>query len=108
MIDNNDNIENYKKYKINIQNYDVDIYKIKNSHKVGLIYGTNIKTGNTGFYVYDENENTLSKYYDEEIKIYKDKSIKMKNYLMIFMGIVALIAIIIIIVSIIKSKKKRK
>ena len=107
LLDYKGNLENYKKYKITIEKEKVDIYKIKKSHKVGLIYGTNIKTANTSFYVYDENENTLSKYYDEEINLYKNKTEEVKKYFMLSMGVVALIAIILIIRSLVKHKKRR-
>lgn len=108
LLDYDKALDNFKKYKIKLQNLDVDIYKVKESHKVGLIYGTNIKTANTGFYVYDQNENTLSKYYDEEIKMYQDKSKQMKNYLMIAMGLFAFCAVIFIIISLVRSKKLKK
>ncbi len=107
LLDANEVMDHYNKYKITIQNEDIDIYKIKKNYKVGLIYGTNIKTGNTGFYVYDENENTLSKYNEEEFLLYKKDIKKLKSYLMIVLGSVSLIAIVIIIISLVKSKKRK-
>lgn len=101
-------LKNYQKDEITIQDEKIIIYKIDLAYKVGLIYGTNVKTGNTGYYVYDKNEETLSKYYDEEVKFYKNELRKQKNYLMMLMGIVAFIGIILIIISIIKEKKRRK
>lgn len=101
-------LDHYTKYNLELQNEKIDYYKIKGSHKVGLIYGTNLKTGNTGYYVYDQNEETLSKYYDEEVEVYKNEVKTLKNYLMIFIGITAFISIITIIISLGKSKKKRK
>jgi len=100
-------LDHYKKYVLELQNEKIDYYKIKGSHRVGLIYGTNLKTGNTGYYVYDKNEETLSKYYDEEVKIYKKEVKMMKNYLMIFLGVVAFISIIMIVISLKKNKKKK-
>lgn len=100
--------KHYKKYSLKLQDQTVDYYKLKESHKVGLIYGTNIKTGNTGYYVYDQNEETLSKYFDEEVKLYQNEIKKLKNYLMIFMGIVSFIAIIVIVISISRGKRKKR
>ncbi len=108
LIDSTENLKYYTKYTLKIQNQVVDYYKIKENHKVGLIYGTNVKTGNTGFYVYDQNEETLSKYYDEEVKAYQKEIKKMKNYIMIGMGIVAFIVIVIVIISLRNGKKKKK
>lgn len=99
---------NYQKYSLKIQDQEITYYKIKNSHKVGLIYGTNVKTGNTGYYVYDQNEETLSKYFDDEVKIYQKEIRKLKNYLMVFMGIVSFIVIVIIVASLRRSKKRKK
>lgn len=109
LIEGGYKLDNFKKYSLKLQDQNIDFYKIKKSHKVGLIYGTNVKTGNTGYYVYDQNEETLSKYFDEEIELYKEDAQKFKNYLMIFMGVVAFVVIVVIIISISKSTgKKRK
>lgn len=108
LLDSNEELKNYKRYDLELQDKKIDYYKIKGSHKVGLIYGTNVKNGNTGYYVYDKNEETLSKYYDEEINIYKEMSQKYKSYLMFTLGGIALISILLIIKSIQNSKNKRK
>lgn len=108
LLDSNEELKNYKRYDLELQDKKIDYYKIKGSHKVGLIYGTNVKNGNTGYYVYDKNEETLSKYYDEEINIYKELSQKYKSYLMFTLGGIALISILLIIKSIQNSKNKRK
>lgn len=108
LLDNDNELKNYKRYDLELQDNKINYYKIKGSHKVGLIYGTNVKSGNTGYYVYDKNEDTLSKYYDEEINIYKEEATRYKSYLMFTLGGIALVSIILIINSIQKSKKKRK
>lgn len=108
LLESNEELENYKKYSLEIQDKKIDYFKIKGSHKIGLIYGTNVKTGNTGYYVYDKNEDTLSNYYNEEVNIYKEEVKKYKSYLMFMLGGVALISIILIIKSLKKSKIKRK
>lgn len=107
LLSTNEKLENFEKYQTTIHDVTVDIYKIKKSHKVGLIYGVNTANGNTGYYVYDKNEDTLSKYYDEEINIYKEENIKLKNTIMILVGSFSLILIIILIVSLVKSKKRK-
>ena len=107
LLNNNEKLQNFEKYQTTIHDVTVDIYKIKKSHKVGLIYGVNTANGNTGYYVYDKNEDTLSKYFDEEINIYKEENIKLKNTIMILIGSFSLILIIILIVSLVKSKKRK-
>lgn len=101
-------LEHYKKYEIDIKNEKVDIYKVRESSNVGIIYGTNVKSGNTGYYVYDTNEDTLSKYYDEDVKIVKGELNDVKNQAMLFMGIAAGITIVTILVSIIRFIRGRK
>ena len=102
------NLQYFKKYQININDEVVDIYKVKKSHHVGLIYGTNVKNGNTGYYVFDNDEDTLSRYYDEEVKVINSKFLDFKNQAMIFMGVVSGIVIVGIAVSICKAIKRKR
>lgn len=99
--------EKYLKDKLKIQNQTIDYYKISKKNKIGLIYGTNIKTGNTGYYVYDTEEETLSRYYNPEVKVYKQELKQLKEYTMIVIGVIALFSIIVIICSLKKGKKKK-
>lgn len=108
LLNATEELKYFTKYTLELQEQVIDYYKIKGSHKVGLIYGTNVKNGNTGYYVYDKNEETLSKYYSEEVNVYKEEIEKMKNYLMIFLGGFAFCSIIIIAISIKKGKSTRK
>ena len=101
-------IENFKKYSTTIKNTKLNIYKTNKKNPIGLIYGTNVVTGNTGFYVYDKKEETLARYYNEEVNLYKDKLTKYRNYSMLGMGIISIVIIIIIIISLIRGRKKGK
>ena len=101
-------LSDYQKYQLKIGEEQLDIFKIKESHEVGLIYGTNVKTGNTGYYVYDSNEDTLSRYYDEEVKLVRNQWLDFKNKVMIFMGIVSIVVIFCLITSLYSFKRKRK
>ena len=99
--------EKYLKDSLKIQNQTIDYYKISKKNKIGLIYGTNIKTGNTGYYVYDTEEETLSRYYNPEVKVYKQELKQLKEYTMIAIGVIAFLSIIVIICSLKKGKKKK-
>ena len=101
-------LKHFKKYQIDIAGETVDIYKIGVSHKVGLIYGTNIKSGHTGYYVYDASEESLSKYYAEEVKVVEKEMADFKNKMMLFIGIVSGVAMISILISICQSMKRKK
>ena len=104
----NTKLENFKKYKTTIRNTKVDIYKINKKEKIGLVYGTNVATNHTGYYLYDKQEETLARYYNKEVEIYKDKIENYRNYLMILMGIISIIIIIAVIISLVKTKKRKK
>ena len=97
----------FKKYSTTITDMEVDIYKIKKSHHVGLLYGTNVKNGNTGYYVFDSDEDTLSRYYDEEVKLINGRYLDFKNQAMIFIGVVSGIALISLVINIIQTIKRR-
>ena len=99
-------LENFTKYKETINNISIDLYKLNNNEKIGLIYGTNVKTGNTGWYIYDKDDETLARYYNKEVDIYKNKISNYKNYLMIFMVLVSVI--ILVLISLITNKKIKK
>ena len=99
--------EKYLKDTLKIQNQTIDYYKISKKNKIGLIYGTNIKTGNTGYYVYDTEEETLSRYYNPEVKLYQKELKQLKEYTMIAIGVIAFLSIIVIICSLQKGKKKK-
>lgn len=107
LLDSNKELENFKKYEITIHEESVDIYKIKKSHKVGLIYGVNTANGNTGYYVYDKNEDTLSKYYDEEIAIYKEENVKLRNIIMILIGSFSFLVIVWLGFSLFRKRRKK-
>lgn len=101
-------IENFKKYKTIIRNTNVDIYKLNKNEEIGLVYGTNVATGNTDYYLYDKKEETLARYYNKESDIYKNRLQNYRNYLVILMGIISAIIIIVIIISLIKGRKRKK
>jgi hypothetical protein len=108
LLDSNEKLHNFDKYKVTVQEEEIDIYKIKKSHKVGLIYGTNNANGNTGYYVYDKNEETLSKYFDEEISLYKSENEKLRNVIMLLIGSFSLVVIVYVIILLVRSKKKKR
>ena len=108
LIDTPNAVKHFKKSVVDIKGEKVTIYKINDSDKVGLIYGTNLKTGNTGYYVYDTEEDTLNRYYDAEVKVVSRELQDLKSKAMIFMGIASAITIVTIMISIISTVKRRK
>lgn len=93
---------------IKINEKKVKVYKYKDSSKYSLVYGKNVETGEEGYYMYDEKENTFQRYNDEQIK---DLQNEIKNYLYViyaFSGCLVLIFISFIISIFAKKKAKKR
>ncbi len=100
---------NYREYvETMMDNLSVSVYKLKKDSKLALLYGVNVLTGNEGYYVYDKEEETLQRYNDDEIDIYKDKADSYFTYLIISIGIICLIFVLLLIKFIIKTSKNKK
>lgn len=62
----------YERFTLTIGDNEIDAYRINKTSKFSLIYGMNLETGNTGFYLYDSEEGTLQRYYEDESLYLKD------------------------------------
>ena len=101
-------IDNFKKYNTTIKNTDVDIYKLSKRDKIGLIYGINVATGNKGYYVYDKEESTLSRYYNKEVDVVKRKYERTNDIMMVIVGAFSGVIILFLVISLIVGKRKRR
>ncbi|NLM63066.1 MAG: cadherin-like beta sandwich domain-containing protein [Mollicutes bacterium] len=98
---------NYTKRKIQINNSEVTAYKLSDNSKYALIYGMNVATGEEHIYMYDSVENTIQRYYDEEV----NKLNKVINdYMTIIIGLIIFssLSLIINIFIIIRNRKITK
>ena len=87
----------YYKSKFKYNNEEVIGYAINDSSKFRLVYGINTETGKKGFYLYDMEEKTLQRFYDEEVKIYTNLIDKCTIAFYIIGGFILFLVIIIII-----------
>ncbi len=95
--------KDYIKKTITIDDISFDIYKLNNNSSYGLLYGMNVLTGEKNKYSFDEKENTVQRYNDEEIlHLNKEKN----TLILIIIGILVINIISIIIVFIIQNRKK--
>lgn len=62
----------YKKFELKIEDDEIDAYRINENSRYSLLYGMNVETGNSGFYLYDQDEGTLQRYNEEENLYHKD------------------------------------
>lgn len=64
--------EGYGKFVLNIDNQVIDAYRMYRNSRYALMYGMNVDTGESGFYLYDSKEGTLQRYNEEENLYYND------------------------------------
>jgi hypothetical protein len=62
----------YESFILTIGENEIDAYRINKASKHSLLYGMNVETGETGFYIYDSQEGTLQRYNTDENLYYKD------------------------------------
>lgn len=99
-------IKDYTKSLVTINEEQVESL-INDEFGITLVYGKNVETGKTLFYVYDKNENTLQRY-DEDVFAKIDKKLELYTYIILGLGGFIVLLIIILIVFISKSKKRLK
>lgn len=103
-LSNFDKVPNgYKKYDVKIQDKNISVYKRNKDSDYMLVYGTNLTTGNKGWYLFDSKENTLQRYYTLDIE--------KTNQIVLYEGIglgVLVISNVVSILLLLKRKKKSK
>lgn len=97
-------IKGYTKDKITINNEEVECIK-NEEFGITLVYGKNVESGKSLFYVYDKEENTLQRY---DIDSFEKINGKFELYTYIILGAAGFIVLLIIILigNIISNKKK--
>ena len=92
------------------ETYALDDKKLSNYY---LVYAMNINTGNEGYYLIDNKENTAIRYSDEIGSFFaytitqNNNDSKYKNYFFIALGVFGLTILVMGISSIVKSKKNK-
>lgn len=99
-------LANYSKYTITINNTDIDCYKLSSDSDFSLIYGVNTKTGEKSWYSYDEVENTLQRYNFDLDDFYNNKIKNTQILIYILSGTTFLFGIGVIVLVIKKNNKK--
>lgn len=108
-LSTDEELPNYSKYNITINDVDIECYKLSSDSKFAVIYGVNTETGEKGWYSYNEDENTLQKYNSEIDDYYQDKIQNTQVLIYILAGTTLLFGIIVIILAVkLNQKKSRK
>lgn len=101
-------IKEYSKYKITVQNANVEALALNAKSRFKIIYGLNVETKEEGLYLYDSKDNTLIKYDDEYVKMLESKNQMLMYSTVAFIGSTVLALFGIISLSKKKTKKKEK
>lgn len=101
-------IKNYQRTSIKLNDKEITAYKINNKSKYALLYGINIETGKTSWYLYEETENTIQIYNQEEINLYKKKKEDADIIIYSFAGAIVLLSTLLIIIAVKKNKPIKK
>lgn len=104
-LETNEEIEGYTKGMVQINDVNVQGYYYNNESNFVIIYGVNIENGDKGFYMYDKESQTLTKY-NEEYIIDLNKKIELYTYIII--GFSALFVLMIILIIVLSKNKKHK
>lgn len=100
----------YKKTAIEIEGNTIEAYKLPGSD-FALLYALNVQTNEEGLYLYDTKENTVQRYYTDEVKIIK-KDLDEYNKLFLITGASAIAfgvtTVVLLISMLVKGKKSKK
>ena len=102
-----DSIEGYIKYTETINGVELNCYKTSEASNYCVVYGTNLKNDNEGWYVYDLEEGTIQSFNKDMENFYKEK-INNTKILIYILSATTLVFGITTIVFVIKSTKRRK
>ena len=94
----------FTKTTINIDNEEITAFKYKDLDKYFIIYGMDLSTGETNYYLYDFNNKTFQ-VFDEELFNLLTKEDNFYLYMLIGAGVLIVLCIIIIII-LARSKSK--
>lgn len=101
------NKEGYSKYKITIKDTEIECFKLKEDSDYALIYGLNLKTNETTWYSYNENEESIQKYNTEIDDYYNEKLKNTEILIYILLASSLLFGLLVIVLAIKNSNKKR-
>ena len=97
----------FNKGKVNINGEEIDCYKINDNSDFVIINAKSLLDGNTSYYLYDTENNTVIRY-DEDLISTSKETLKLYSYVIIAFASTSFLMLIIIICLLHSSKKKQK
>ena len=107
VLDTTEVPQNYNETEIDINEVSYKVLKNKDISRFSLIYGTNLVNNNTGFYVYDNYENTLQRYDSTTIDEMNDEIARLTYITYILAGSSVLLFLLFILALILRPKKDK-
>ncbi|MBP3635675.1 MAG: cadherin-like beta sandwich domain-containing protein [Bacilli bacterium] len=97
-LDNEKDIPNrYHKVNFDYNGTNVEGYALNKNSDFRLVYGVNIENGDEGFYLYDLKENTIQRFYNEQLDDYSNLIDRCKLVFIVLGSFIILLTIIIIV-----------
>lgn len=100
--------DTYKKTTITYNDQKIVAYQLDSSSNYALIYGMNVETGKNNLYMYDEIEDTLQIYNNEEVTLMAKKLEQFTLIVAILSGVSVFLLLICISLLISNKKEKKK
>ena len=97
----------FNKGKVNINGEEIDCYKINDNSEFVIINAKSLSDGNTSYYLYDTENDTVIRY-DEDLISTSKETLKLYSYVIIAFASTSFLMLIIIICLLHSSKKKQK
>lgn len=100
-------IDNYISSTTLINDVEVDVFKLNEESRFSVFYGKNVNTGEEGFYIYDEVDNSFMIYSDDELTLLEENLAEYKQMIIYLAGAFS-VTFLLLILSLIKRSKKKK
>ncbi len=99
-------LENYEKTTQIINDQEITALKINDKSSYSLIYGLNLETGKENYYSFDNQEDTLQRYSNEEVKTVS-KDIKDYTMLTLVFASSSVILLLMLIITLARKPKQK-
>ncbi len=106
-LDVPETLKGYKEKEITIDEFKIKALVTKDDSRFAIVYGVNVVTGDKGYYKYDLDNKTISRYDDEMVLLLQNKN-KAISYIMLGACGAAGVFFILTIALAIANKRKKK
>ena len=107
VLDVPETLKGYQKKNVSIGEFKVDALVVKSNSRFAIVYGVNVITGEKGYYKYDLDGKTISRYDDEMILLLQNKN-KTISYIMLGASVAAGVFFILTIALAVANGRKKK